>query len=423
MVKKERFYVCIDLKAFYASVECVERGLDPLTAKLVVADPERTEKTICLAVSPAMKSLGISSRCRVFEIPANIEYIMATPRMQLYLDYSAKIYAIYLKYIAKEDIHVYSIDEVFMDVTDYLSLYRTSVKELSIRIMEDVLKTTGITATCGIGTNLYLAKVALDITAKHVEDHIGFLDEEQYRKTLWEHRPLTDFWRIGSGISRRLERCGIYTMRGIAEADEEMLFRMFGIDAELLIDHAWGRETTTMADIKNYHPSTNSISSGQVLGEPYPFEKGKLIVKEMADLLSLELVERKVVTDSITLHVSYTNRIERRPAHGTITMPNASSSSRQIIAYTMRLYEQIVDRQEPIHRVILTFNNVLIDEFQQYDIFTAPEELERERRLQEAVLDIKGRYGKNAILKGMNLQDGAKTIERNQQIGGHRSGK
>ena len=265
--------------------------------------------------------------------------------------------------------------------------------------------------------------MALDITAKHVEDHIGFLDEEQYRKTLWEHRPLTDFWRIGSGISRRLERCGIYTMRGIAEADEEMLFRMFGIDAELLIDHAWGRETTTMADIKNYHPSTNSISSGQVLSEPYPFEKGKLIVKEMADLLSLELVERKVVTDSITLHVSYTNRIERRPAHGTITMPNASSSSRQIIAYTMRLYEQIVDRQEPIHRVILTFNNVLIDEFQQYDIFTAPEELERERRLQEAVLDIKGRYGKNAILKGMNLQDGAKTIERNQQIGGHRSGK
>lgn len=310
-----------------------------------------------------------------------------------------------------------------MDVTDYLSLYRTSVKELSIRIMEDVLKTTGITATCGIGTNLYLAKVALDITAKHVEDHIGFLDEEQYRKTLWEHRPLTDFWRIGSGISRRLERCGIYTMRGIAEAGEEMLFRMFGIDAELLIDHAWGRETTTMADIKNYHPSTNSISSGQVLSESYPFEKGKLIVKEMADLLSLELVERKVVTDSITLHVSYTNRIERKPAHGTITMPNTSSSSRQIIAYTMRLYERIVDRQEPIHRVILTFNNVLIDAFQQYDIFTDPEELERERRLQEAVLDIKGRYGKNAILKGMNLQDGAKTIERNQQIGGHRSGK
>lgn len=421
-LERQRFYVCIDLKAFYASVECVERSLDPLTAKLVVADPERGDKTICLAVSPALKAMGISSRCRVFEIPKGLEYIMAPPRMQLYLDYSAKIYSIYLKYTAKDDIHVYSIDEVFMDVTEYLSLYQMSAKELSIRIMEDVYRTTGITATCGIGTNLYLAKVALDITAKHVEDHIGFLDEELYRKTLWEHRPITDFWRVGSGTARRLERLGVYTMGGVVRSNEDILFKTFGIDAELLIDHAWGRETTTMADIKNYRPGTNSISSGQVLSEPYPYEKGKLIVKEMADLLALELVGNNLMTDSITLHMGYSRRLEKKPAHGTITMPVATSSARQIIAYTMRLYDRILDRQEAIHRVTLTFNNVVSADFQQYDLFIDPQELERENRIQKAMLQIKSRYGKNAILKGMNLQDGAKTIERNQQIGGHKSG-
>lgn len=326
-MQKDRTYVCIDLKSFYASVECRERGLDPMTTNLVVADPERSEKTICLAVSPAMKKLGVPGRCRVFEIPKGIEYIMAPPRMQLYIDYSAEIYAIYLKYISKEDIHVYSIDEVFMDVTDYLAMYQMSAKELSVRIMEDILEHTGITATAGIGTNLYLAKVALDITAKHVEDHIGILDEESYCKTLWNHKPLTDFWRIGKGIANRLEQSGIRTMGEIAHADEDMLYRMFGVDAELLIDHAWGRESTTMQDIKSYRPKINSLSSGQVLECDYTFEKGKLVVKEMADLLCLELVEKGLVTDSITLHVGYSNRLEKKPAHGTIGLRNSTSSA------------------------------------------------------------------------------------------------
>ena len=384
-------YVCIDLKSFYASVECRERGLDPLTTNLVVADPERTDKTICLAVSPAMKALGVPGRCRVFEIPAGIEYIMAPPRMQLYIDYSAEIYAVYLKYISKEDIHVYSIDEVFMDVTEYLGMYQMTAKELSIRIMDDILKTTGITATAGIGSNLYLAKIALDITAKHVEDHIGILDEEAYRKTLWDHKPLTDFWRIGKGISNRLARAGITTMGEIARADEELLYRMFGIDAELLIDHAWGREPVTMADIKAYKPKSNSISSGQVLGCDYNFEDARLVVKEMAD-------------------------------HGTTTMTVTTSSARQIIAYTVRLYERITDRYTPVHRLNLSFNNVVDEAYQQYDLFTDPAELEREHRMQKAMLDIKEKFGKNAILKGMDLQKGATAMERNRQIGGHKSG-
>lgn len=393
-----------------------------MKTNLVVADPERTEKTICLAVSPALKALGVPGRCRVFEIPPNIEYIMAPPRMQLYIDYSAEIYAIYLKYISKEDIHVYSIDEVFMDVTDYLHMYQMTVKELSVTIMKDVLETTGITATCGIGTNLYLAKVALDITAKHVDDHIGSLDEESYRRTLWNHRPLTDFWRIGSGIANRLARVGIHTMREIAQAEESVLFRLFGIDAELLIDHAWGRETTTIADIKSYKPKTNSVSSGQVLPCEYTYEDGKLIVKEMADLLCLDLVDKGLVTDSITLHVGYTQRLEKKSAHGTIGMTISTSSAKKIIAYTVRLYEKIVDRYTSIRRVSLTFNNVVDEKYQQYDLFTDPAELEREHQLQKAMLEIKERFGKNSVLKGMNLEQGATTMERNQQIGGHKSG-
>ncbi len=311
-MEKERVYVCIDLKSFYASVECRERHLDPMTANLVVADPERTEKTICLAVSPAMKALGIPGRCRVFEIPEGINYIMAPPRMQLYIDYSAEIYGIYLKYISKEDIHVYSIDEVFMDVTDYLEMYQMSAKELSVRIMQDVLESTGITATAGIGTNLYLAKVALDITAKHVEDHIGILNEESYRMTLWDHKPLTDFWKVGRGTVSRLARAGITTMGEIAQADEDLLYRMFGVDAELLIDHAWGRESTTMADIKAYKPKSNSLSSGQVLPRDYHFDEARIVAKEMADSLCLELVDKGLVTDSVTLHAGYSYRLEKK---------------------------------------------------------------------------------------------------------------
>lgn len=421
-MKENRIYLCIDLKSFYASVECHERGLDPFTTKLVVADPERTEKTICLAVSPALKALGVPGRCRVFEIPDGIRYIMAPPRMQLYIDYSAEVYGVYLKYIAKEDIHVYSIDEAFMDVTDYLTMYGMSAKELGIKIMEDVLRTTGITATCGIGTNLYLAKVALDITAKHVDDHIGELTEESYRRTLWRHQPLTDFWRIGAGAERRLRSMGVLTMEDIAKADEGTLYKMFGVDAELLIDHAWGRESVQMLDIKRYKPKTNSISSGQVLSRDYLFEEGKLVTKEMAELLCLELVEKRLVTNSITLHVGYTRRIERKSAHGTTSMMVTTSSANVIRNHVQALYEQIVDRFTPIRRITLTFNHVVDEELRQYDLFTDPEELEREHKLQQAMLEIKNKFGKNAILKGMNLQEAATTRERNGQIGGHKSG-
>ena len=422
-MSQDRTYICIDLKSFYASVECRERGLDPLTTNLVVADPERTEKTICLAVSPAMRARGVPGRCRVFQIPPDIDYMMAPPRMQLYIDYSADIYAIYLQYISKEDIHVYSIDEAFMDVTDYLPMYRMSAKELSMKIMEDVYAATGITAACGIGTNLYLAKIALDITAKHVEDHIGILDEESYKRTLWSHKPLTDFWRIGSGIAKHLEGAGIYTMEGIAKADEDMLYRMFGIDAELLIDHAWGRETTTIADIKAYRPKENSISSSQVLGCDYDFEGGRLIAKEMADLLCLELVEKGLVTDSISLYVGYSRRLQKKSAHGTITMPVTTSSAKKIMGYTQELFEQIVDRNAPIYRVTLAFNRVVDEMYQQYDLFTDPAEIEREHKIQKTMFEIKEKFGKNAILKGMNLEKGATTIERNRQIGGHKSGE
>ena len=415
-------YICIDLKSFYASVECRERGLDPMTTNLVVADLERTEKTICLAVSPAMKALGIPGRCRIFEIPKQIEYIAAPPRMQLYIDYAAEIYAIYLKYIAKEDIHVYSIDEVFLDVTNYLTMYQMSAKELGITIMDDIYKNTGITATCGIGTNLYLAKVALDITAKHVEDHIGELDEESYCKTLWKHKPITDFWRVGAGIAKRLESIGVYTMGDIAHTDEDVLYKLFGVDAELLIDHAWGKEPTLMSDIKTYKPKANSLGSGQVLGCDCNYEKGKLIVKEMVDLLCLEMVDKGLVTNSITLHIGYNSRFEKKPAHGTTTMNVTTNSAKQMIKYAIDLYDRIIDKHTPIRRFTVTYNNVVDEAYQQYDLFTNLEEVEKEHKIQKAMLDIKDKFGKNAILKGMNLQEGATTRERNKQIGGHKSG-
>lgn len=420
---ENRSYICIDLKSFYASVECVERGLDPMTTHLVVADPERTEKTICLAVSVAMKKLGVPGRCRVFEIPKHIDYMMAPPRMQLYIDYSAQIYSIYLKYIAKEDIHVYSIDEAFMDVTDYLAMYQMDARQLGCRIMQDIYETTGLVSACGVGSNLYLAKIALDITAKHAKDRIGELDERTYCETLWDHRPLTDFWRIGRGIASRLQSVGIDTMRGIAQAPEEMLYRLFGIDACLLIDHARGRETVTMPDIKHYKPKENSISSGQVLGCDCDYETGRLIVKEMADMLALELVDKGLVTDGITLHIGYSRRMNKNPAHGTISMTVTTSSAKQIIGYAVNLYEQITDRYTPIHRIQITFLRVVDEAYEQYDLFCDPADLEREHKMQKAMLDIKERFGKNAILKGMNLQKGATARERNRQIGGHKSGE
>ncbi|MCQ2541656.1 MAG: DNA repair protein [Lachnospiraceae bacterium] len=418
----DRVCLCIDLKSFYASVECVDKGLDPLTALLVVADPERTEKTICLAITPAMKALGIRNRCRVFEIPKNIKYVMATPRMQRYIDVSADIYSIYLRYVAKEDIHVYSIDEVFMDVTEYLELYKMSAKELAARIIRDIYETTGITATCGIGTNLYLAKIAMDITAKHVDDHMGELTEESFRETLWNHRPLTDFWRIGPGTVRKLEQYGIYTMRDIAKADEDLLYRLFGIDAELMIDHAWGRESATIQDIKAYKPRHNSLSSGQVLSRDYSMQEGLLLCKEMAELLCLDLVEKGLITDNISIMLSYASGSIKGGDNGSISLGMATSSSRMILPYIEKLYNKMADSECFIRRIGISFNNVVDEAFVQYDIFTDPEELERDRKLQKAMVGVRNKYGKNAILKGMNLEKGGTTIERNKQIGGHRSG-
>lgn len=418
----KRTYLYIDLKSFYASVECHERRLDPMRTNLVVADPERTDKTICLAVSPSMKALGVPGRCRVFEIPAGISYITASPRMQLYMDYSAEIYSIYLRYIAREDMHVYSIDEVFMDVTDYLSLYQMTAKELGIRIMQDILETTGIPAAAGIGSNLYLAKIAMDITGKHAPDRIGILDENTYCRKLWNHRPLTDFWRIGSGTARCLDRLGIRTMGEIAHADEEMLYRIFGIDAELLIDHAWGRETVTMRDIKTYRPKSSSVSSGQVLSRDYEFEEGRMIVREMADTLCLELIEKNLMTESITLHVGYSNRLEHKSAHGTISLRTSSDSARQIMDAVSKLYVQIVSPHIPVRRIALTLNRISDRRCRQYDLFYDSEDFEKEYQIQKAVLEIRNRFGKNALFRGMNLQKGSTALKRNQQIGGHKSG-
>lgn len=419
----EKTYICIDLKSFYASVECVERGLDPLITNLVVADPERTDKTICLAITPAMKALGIKNRCRVFEIPKNISYIIAEPRMKLYLEYSAKIYSIYLKYISKDDIHVYSIDEVFMDVTDYLFLYKMTGSELGERIMQDIFSETGIPASCGIGTNLYLTKVALDITAKHSPNFIGYLDEEGYKKTLWHHRPLTDFWRVGKGTANKLASVGIYTMYDIAHANEELLYHLFGVDAELLIDHAWGIEPVTIADIKSYNSRTNCLSSGQVLMRDYSFEEGKLIVKEMMDLLCLDMVEKNIVTSSVTLQVGYSNALHVEHSRGTVTLDTETNADIIIIPAITKLYERIVNPLYPVRRIYITVNNVIPEEYSQYSLFADGESLEKNRRLQKAMIDIKNKYGKNAILKGMNLQKSSTAIERNRQIGGHKSGK
>lgn len=420
---KQKQYLCIDLKSFYASVECVERGLDSMTTNLVVADPERSDKTICLAVSPSMKKLGVKNRCRVFEIPKNIEYITAPPRMQLYIKYSADIYSIYLKYISKEDIHVYSIDEVFMDVTDYLSLYDMTARELGQVIINDIYSTLCIRATCGIGTNLYLAKIALDITAKHSSDFIGELDETSYKEQLWNHKPLTDFWRVGSSTAKKLESYGIRTMKDIVDTNEDFLYKLFGVDAELLIDHAYGREPVTIQDIKSYKSSSRSITSGQVLMCDYPFDKGRLIVKEMLDLLCLDLVEENLVTKSVTLHIGYSNSLNMKSAHGTASLPIPTSSDKIIIPEVTKLYDEIVNPYYPIRRINISFNNVIPEEFQQYNLFIDTDELLRTKKAQQAMITIKKKFGKNLILKGMNLEKGATTIERNSQIGGHKSGE
>ena len=506
---EERQYIAIDLKSFYASVECVERGLDPLTANLVVADKSRTEKTICLAVSPSLKSLGIPGRPRLFEVVEQVkrinaerrrlapggelrgasvnarvlaadptlavDYIVATPQMAHYVDVSTRIFRVYMDHVSPEDIHVYSIDEVFIDATPYLKRLGCTAREFAMRIIRDVLKHSGITATAGIGTNLYLAKVAMDIVAKRLPPdrdgvRIAELDELSYRRTLWDHRPLTDFWRVGPGYQRRLEAHGLFTMGDIARASlspigplrsEDLLYRLFGVNAELLIDHAWGWEPCTIAEIKAYRPATNSLGSGQVLPRPYDFEEGRIIVREMTDSLALDLTEKELVTDQLVLTVSYDasnlkdpERAKRytgpvtkdyygkkapKHAHGSRTLPRQTASARELVEAALSIYDRVVDRELLIRRVNVTVCRVVPrsearkePETEQLDLFTdyesrdrerAEEEarLEREARLQRAVLDIKKRYGKNAVLKGTSFLEGATGAARNEQIGGHKA--
>ena len=419
----EKQYLCIDLKSFYASVECVERGLDPMTTDLVVADPDRTDKTICLAVSPSLKAKGVKNRCRVFEIPKGMEYIIAPPRMQKYIDYAAEIYGVYLEYIAPEDIHVYSIDEAFLDVTNYLYLYKSDSRQLAKRIMGDVFKKVGVRAACGIGTNLYLCKVALDITAKHSADFIGFLDEELYKTTMWNHKPITDFWRIGKGTAERLSKYGIYTMGDIARTPEDILYKWFGIDAELLIDHAWGREPTTIEDIKSYKAKSNCLSSGQVLMRDYSFFEARLILKEMLDLLCLDMVDKKLVTDSISIYVGFSNSLCLPSARGTAHLAVKTNADSLVIPAVTALYDRIVDDKYPVRRINITANRVIEDtNAQQLSIFQQPD-TEKNKIIQGTLLKIKSKYGKNAILKGINFEAAATTRERNRQIGGHKSGE
>lgn len=416
--------ICIDLKSFYASVECVERGLDPFKTNLVVADPTRSKSTICLAITPAMKALGIRNRCRIHEIPENIEYITAMPRMQLYIDYSAKIYGIYLRYVSKEDIHVYSVDECFIDVTNYLSLYHLSEKEMALELMKAVMDETGITATAGVGTNLYLAKIAMDIVAKHVDDHIGILDEFSYREQLWNHTPLNDFWRIGSRTEKKLAGYGIHTMGDIAMASltsEDWLYKMFGIDAELLIDYAWGYETCRMRDIKNYHSEEHSLSNGQVLMRNYTFEEAEVIVREMTDNLVLDLFEKGMVTNSVTLWIAYDHRYEHEASKGTVKLSKPTNSSHKIIEAVEELYQKITDRHTGIRRLDVCANRIAPESYIQYSLFDDPIQTDKERHLQEAVLSVKQRYGKNAIMRGSNLLECSTYRERNNQIGGHRA--
>lgn len=449
----ERIYLCIDLKSFYASVECVERGLDPLSTNLVVADPSRTEKTICLAVTPSLKAYGISGRARLFEVNQKIreikqitgkqiDYIIAPPQMQLYIDYSAKIYSVYLKYVSHEDIHVYSIDEVFMDITQYLFPYNKNPKRMASAIIKEVLNTTGITATAGIGTNLFLAKIAMDIVAKHTDPdkdgtRIAFLDELQYKQLLWDHKPITDFWGIGKGISSKLASRGIYTMGDIAQTSiryEDLLYRLFGINAELLIDHAWGIETCTIKDIKRYRPSANSLSSGQILSCNYSFEKAKLVVKEMVDALVLEMLEKGMATDSITLdigydrnapspimHLDHYGHMSPKPSHGSAKLGLPTTSTKKIIDTALEIYDRIVDKDIGVRRITVIFNHVEPEAYQQLDLFSDTVQQEKEKSIQHTMLKIKRKYGKNAILKGMNFEDGATMRDRNKQIGGHKA--
>ena len=418
----QKTYLCIDLKTFYASVECVERGLDPFNTNLVVADKTRGKGTICLAVSPKMKMLGVKNRCRIFEIPPTINYIVAMPRMKKYIEYSANIYAIYLKYFAKEDIHVYSIDEAFMDATKYLKLYKTNPIELAKTIIKDIFKTYGITATAGVGTNMYLAKIALDITAKHNPNNIGYLDEEKYKKELWQHKPLSDFWQIGKGIERRLNKMRIFTMYDVAHTEPKKLYKEFGVNAEYLIDHSWGKESCTIADIKKYKPKTNSISNSQVLFEDYSFIKARLVLKEMVELGSLRLIENNLVTDTVGLYIGY-SKDAIKSTGGTKKIINYTNVYSELLKAFLEIYDKTTNRNVEIRRIGVNFANVIETENVQLSLFTDQEKIDKERKLELAMCSIKNKMGKNTIIRGMNLEEGATTMVRNKLIGGHNGGE
>ncbi len=420
-MENDRF-LCIDLKSFFASVECVERGLDPMSTNLVVADPDRTESTICLAVSPSMKALGVRNRCRVYEIPSWIPYIMATPRMQKYLDYSAEINRIYRTFLAPEDVQTYSIDESFLDVTKYLKYYKMTARELGVTIMNEITRRLGLRSTCGIGTNLYLTKIALDITAKHAPDFIGELDEAAYRETLWDHRPLTDFWMIGEATARTLGRHGIFTMGGIAAAPRDCLHRWFGVNADTLIDHAWGKEQVTMKDVKSYRPKSKSLSSGQVLPRDYSFAECRVIIREMTDALCLDLTAHGLVTEAVTLELCYASHTGLPPVRGSVCPPHPTDSDLLLLPAVTSLYESIVSRASPLRRVSICFTRVRAADCRQISFFDDPADDDEHRSLRLALLGIRSRYGKNAVFRGMDLLEGATARERNRQIGGHKTG-
>ena len=417
----QKYYLCIDLKTFYASVECVERGLDPFNTNLVVADESRGKGTICLAVSPKMKMLGVKNRCRIFEIPPTIKYMIAMPRMKKYIEYSANIYAIYLKYFAKEDIHVYSIDEAFMDATNYLKLYQMNPVELAKTIIKDIYKNYGITATAGIGTNMYLAKIALDITAKHSATNIGYLDEEKYKKELWHHKPLSDFWQIGKGIERRLNKMRVFTMYDVAHIDQKKLYKEFGVNAEYLIDHSWGKESCTIADIKKYKPKTNSITNSQVLFEDYSFEKARLVLKEMVELGSLRLIENNLVTNTVGLYIGYSKDIIKATSESK-KLENYTNVYSELLKAFLEIYDNNINRGVAIRRIGVNFANVIETENVQLSLFADQEKIDKERKLELTISGIKNKMGKNTILRGMNLEEGATTLVRNKLIGGHNSG-
>lgn len=413
-----RTYFCIDMKSFFASVECAERGLNPMEANLVVADASRGEGSICLAITPNMKRLGIKNRCRIFEIPKGISYITAKPRMKKYIEYAADIYEIYLKYISPDDIHIYSIDECFIDATDYLKCYNLSATEFVKKLIDEIWQIKKIPATAGIGTNLYLAKIALDITAKSSLDGLGYLDEQKYIETLWNHRPITDFWHVAKGTANRLAKRYIFDMEGVAKASTDWLYKTFGVNAELLIDHAWGRESCTMKDIKNYKTKSKSISNSQILFEDYPFDKAKIVLEEMILTACQNLLSQKLVTNNISVFIGYSKDVVA-PTGKSFTMPERTNLYSIIKPYADEIFDTTTNKNYLIRKISISFNNLLPECFQGYDLFTDYNKIQKEKELELTVLDIKSKFGKNAIIRAVDLSDGATAIDRNNMIGGH----